>query len=121
MPVLSVAYGATVGERAVAGGFGLIVRFRLRDREAAASFDALVARTLPEIARHEPGTLAYVVHAVPDEPLLRVFYELYADRAAFDAHEQQPHTQRFLTQREDYLAGFEVTFLRGEAGFLPGV
>ncbi|WP_130509620.1 putative quinol monooxygenase [Krasilnikovia cinnamomea] len=108
-----------MGERTVAGGFGLIVRFRLRDQEAAEHFDALVARTLPEIARHEPGTLAYVVHSVPDEPLLRVFYELYADRAAFDAHEKQPHTRRFLTEREEHLCGLEVTFLQADRGSLP--
>ncbi|WOI59693.1 putative quinol monooxygenase [Streptomyces fradiae] len=42
---------------------------------------------------------------------MRVFYELYADRAAFDAHEAQPHTKRFLAEREQCLAGVEVTFL----------
>src|SRR5690242_9253396 len=66
---------AREGCRVVSGGFGLVVRFRLRDPEAAAGFDALVARTLPEIGRREPGTLAYLVHSVPGEPLARVFYE----------------------------------------------
>lgn len=42
--------------------------------------------------------------------------ELCADRAAFDAHEAQPHTQRFLSEREQYLAGVEVTFLDVMAG-----
>ncbi|QMU75684.1 antibiotic biosynthesis monooxygenase [Streptacidiphilus sp. PB12-B1b] len=100
----------------MSGGFGLVVRFALRDAEAAAGFDALVARTLPEIGAHEPGTLVYTVHAVPGEPLLRIFYELYADRRAFDAHEAQPHTVRFLAEREQYLSGVEVTFLEAVAG-----
>jgi quinol monooxygenase YgiN len=108
-----------VGGRTVTGGFGLIVRFLVRDEAAAAGFDALVERTVPEIERHEPGTLAYVTHAVPDEPLVRVFYELYADRAAFDAHERQPHTRHFLAERERYLSGVEVTFLHAESGSLP--
>jgi quinol monooxygenase YgiN len=108
-----------VGGWTVADGFGLIVRFRLRDGQAASGFDELVARTVPEIERHEPGTLAYVVHSVPDEPLVRVFYELYADRAAFDAHERQPHTLHFLTERERFLSGVEVTFLHAESGSLP--
>jgi hypothetical protein len=34
-----------------------------------------------------------------------------ADRAAFDAHEAQPHTRRFLDARGQYLASFEVDFL----------
>jgi quinol monooxygenase YgiN len=97
-------------------GFALIVRFELRDEAAAQSFDALVAQTGPEIERLEPATLAYVVHTVPDEPLVRVFYELYQDRAAFDLHEEQPHTKRFLTEREQYLNNLEVTFLSAVSG-----
>jgi quinol monooxygenase YgiN len=100
-------------------GFGLVVRFALRDELAAEQFDALVARTTPEIAAREPGTLTYVVHTVPAEPLIRVFYELYADRAAFDAHEEQPHTRHFLAEREQYLSGVEVIFLRAESGKGP--
>jgi quinol monooxygenase YgiN len=100
----------------MSSGFALIVRFELRDEAAARSFDALVAQTGPEIERREPGTLAYVVHTVPDEPLVRVFYELYQDRAAFDLHEEQPHTKRFLTEREQYLNNLEVTFLSAVSG-----
>lgn len=103
----------------MADGFGLYVRFTLRSEEAAEAFDALAAETLAGIKVHEPGTLAYVVHTVPEEPAVRVFYELYADRAAFDAHEEQPHTRRFLAEREQYLSGVEVTFLTAEAGTGP--
>ncbi|MFE2251204.1 putative quinol monooxygenase [Streptomyces lavendulae] len=92
-------------------GFGLVVRFSLHDQEAARAFDELCAATLEGIEREEPGTLSYVVHVPEGEPLVRVFYELYADRAAFDAHEAQPHTKHFLAQRDQYLAGVEVTFL----------
>ncbi|CAL9398735.1 putative quinol monooxygenase [Streptomyces sp. enrichment culture] len=61
-------------------GYGLVVRFTLRDQHAAEAFDALCARTLDGIRASEPGTLAYVVHRPEGEPLVRVFYELYADR-----------------------------------------
>jgi quinol monooxygenase YgiN len=99
-------------------GFGLVVRFRLRNQQAATAFDYLCADTLEGIKAQEPGTLTYVTHTPVDEPLVRVFYELYADRAAFEAHEAQPHTKRFLTEREQYLAGAEVTFLNAIAGKL---
>ncbi|MGW7462507.1 putative quinol monooxygenase [Streptomyces sp. NPDC054797] len=92
-------------------GFGLVVRFLLRHQEAAAAFDALCAATVKAIRSTEPGTLTYVVHVPQGEPLVRVFYELYADRAAFDVHEAQPHTKRFLAERQQYLADVEVTFL----------
>ncbi|MEU8111534.1 antibiotic biosynthesis monooxygenase [Micromonospora sp. NPDC048947] len=97
-------------------GFGLVVRFELRDETAAAEFDRLVAQAGPEIERLEPDTLAYVIHTVPTEPLVRVFYELYADRAAFDFHEEQPHIKRFLAEREQYLSGVDVTFMQAESG-----
>ncbi|MET3984339.1 antibiotic biosynthesis monooxygenase [Streptomyces sp. PvR034] len=97
-------------------GFGLVVRFSLRDQAAATAFDELCTATLEGIKSAEPGTLTYVVHVPEGEPLVRVFYELYADRAAFDAHEAQAHTKHFLSERDQYLAGVEVTFLDAISG-----
>ncbi|MFF2039015.1 putative quinol monooxygenase [Kitasatospora sp. NPDC058170] len=99
-------------------GYGLVVRFIATDEVAALAFDELAATALEGIRAHEPGTLVYVNHRVPDEPRVRVFYELYADRAAFDAHEAQPHVQHFLAERGQYLESFDVTFLDKVAGKL---
>ncbi|GAA2926076.1 hypothetical protein GCM10020221_22510 [Streptomyces thioluteus] len=95
----------------MAVGYGLVVRFTLRSEEAAEAFDELVSRTLEGIRRDEPGTVVYVNHRVPDEPAVRVFYELYADRAAFEAHERQPHVRHFLEERRKFVARTDVTFL----------
>ncbi|MFI9328593.1 putative quinol monooxygenase [Kitasatospora sp. NPDC052868] len=92
-------------------GFGLVVRFVARDAAAARAFDELAEEALEGIRSQEPGTLVYVNHTVPEEPHVRVFYELYADRAAFEEHERQPHVRRFLAERGQYLESFEVTFL----------
>lgn len=102
------------------GGFALVVRFTTRDADAAREFDALVARTAEGI-RNEPGTLVYVTHVPEDEPLVRVFYELYADRAAFEAHEAQEHTKHMLSERGQYLASTEVAFLHELDGKRPAV
>ena len=48
--------------------------------------------------------------------LQRIFYELYRDKAAFDAHEGQPHTRRYLAERDQYLAGTEVDWLTLQTG-----
>ena len=96
--------------------FALAVRFYLRDAEAAQAFDQLVAETAPLIRSEELATLIYAVHTVKDAPLSRVFYELYADRAGFDAHEEQPHVKRFLSEREQYLTGVRVEFLDAPTG-----
>ncbi len=91
-------------------GFGLVVRFTLADG-AAGQFDALVAETLAQIRVKEPGTLIYNTHQVSGAPQQRIFYELYANRAAFDAHEEQPYVKRFAAEREQYLTGVEVDFV----------
>lgn len=91
-------------------GYALVVRFSLRDTSAALQFDDLVTQTIEGI-RSEAGTLVYAVHTPVNEPLVRVFYELYADRAAFQAHEDQAHTRHFLAAKEELLSNVEVTFL----------
>ena len=91
-------------------GYGLVVRFVLRPDKVEA-FDALVRVTVDEIATKEPGTLIYASHAVTDQPLVRIFYELYADEGAFQAHERQPHVINFLAARTDLLETFSVDFL----------
>ncbi|MFJ7297513.1 putative quinol monooxygenase [Streptomyces collinus] len=103
---------------AVKSGYALNVRFTTRDADAAQRFDALVARTLEGI-RNEPGTLVYVVHEPENEPLVRVFYELYADYEAFQAHEEQEHTKRMLAERGQYLASTEVEFMTELTGKRP--
>ena len=88
--------------------FGLSVRFTCKDTASAKAFDAMVAEMVPLIRQHEPGTLVYAVHEVEGKPLQRIFYELYRDRAAFDAHEEQSYVRHFLAARDKFLAGREV-------------
>jgi quinol monooxygenase YgiN len=84
--------------------YGLVVRFELA-QDAGDKFDALVEETVAKIRAKEPGTLIYATHAVEGEPDVRIFYELYRDREAFEEHERQEHTRRFLLERKHYLAG----------------
>jgi quinol monooxygenase YgiN len=90
--------------------FGLVVRFKLRPGHEEA-FDALVAETLAGIEEREPGTLVYASHTVGEAPDERLFYELYSDRAAFAAHEEQPHVRRFLDERSLHVDSYEVDVL----------
>lgn len=94
----------------ISDGFGLVVRFVVRPGSEDA-FDALTAATVAEVQRLEPGTLLYVCHRVEGAPGERIFYELYRDRAAFDAHEAQPHVRRFLAEREALLDRTLVDFV----------
>jgi len=92
------------------------VRFTCKDQASADAYDRLVAETVEQIRAHEPGTLVYAVHTVKDRPLQRIFYELYADKEAFDAHGAAPHTRRYLAERDQYLASTEVDWLTLQAG-----
>ena len=96
--------------------FGLFVRFTCKDQASAEAYDKLVAETIEAIKTNEPGTLVYASHLVDGEPLQRIFYELYNDKAAFEAHEAAPHTRRYLDQRGQYLASTEVDWLTLQAG-----
>lgn len=98
--------------------FALVVRFTVRPG-AEADFDALVAETAAGIRDHEPGTLTYACHTVQGQPRQRIFYELYQDRAAFEAHEQTAHTRRFLAERKALLEATEVDFLALADGKTP--
>ncbi|MBO0810280.1 MAG: antibiotic biosynthesis monooxygenase [Actinobacteria bacterium] len=79
--------------------FALVVRFTVRPGREE-EFDDLVSRTAEGIREREPGTIVYACHRVDGAPRERIFYELYAGRAAFDEHETQPHTRHFLAARE---------------------
>jgi quinol monooxygenase YgiN len=96
--------------------FGLFVRFTCKDQASAEAYDRLVAETVEQIKAHEPGTLVYATHTVEDQPLQRIFYELYRDEEAFHAHEATPHTRRYLEQRDQYLASTEVDWLTLQTG-----
>jgi quinol monooxygenase YgiN len=90
--------------------FGLVVRFTLRPGSETA-FDTLTTETVTEVRQHEPGTVLYLCHEVAGAPSERIFYELYRDRDAFDAHEEQPHVRRFLAERDQHLTRTDVDFL----------
>jgi quinol monooxygenase YgiN len=84
---------------------GLVVRFDLPDEASAATFDELTVRVVADITSKEPGTLVYATSTVTGAPLSRLFYELYADEAAFQAHEHAQHVIDFHARKNPLLAG----------------
>ncbi len=91
--------------------FALVVRFDVQAGTEDA-FDQLVAETTANIRAEEPGTVLYLCHRVQGEPGARVFYELYQDNEAFQAHEVAQHVKDFHARRRPMMAGPErVEFL----------
>jgi quinol monooxygenase YgiN len=98
--------------------FALVVRFTVQPGSEEA-FDDLVSATAVGIRAREPGTLVYACHHVEGASRERIFYELYENKAAFDAHESQPHTRHFLAVRGALLESTVVDFLSLTGGKTP--
>lgn len=58
---------------------------------------------LVEVARQESGNLVYAVHRRQDNPEAFVLYELYKDRAAWEAHLALEAVQKAIRQFETML------------------
>lgn len=72
-------------------------------RAASGKGDALAALLKEQAAavrKAEPGCLAYRPHRSTKDPALFLFYEQYADDAAFEAHRKAPHLAAFRERRE---------------------
>ena len=62
-----------------------------------------VLSELAKLAGEEPGVLIYAVHRQQENPNAFVLYELYQDRAAWEAHLAIGAVQRALQQFETLL------------------
>lgn len=98
--------------------FALVVRFEIKPGSLEA-FDLLTSDTLRGIRESEDGTIVYVTCDVDDDPNSRIFLEIYRDRAAFQEHEANPHTRRFLAEREDLIESYRVEMLSPLDGKFP--
>jgi quinol monooxygenase YgiN len=102
-------------EAAVAGAgavdtdrlYGRIAIYTLLDA-GAEEFDRLAEQVVEQVQTGEPGTLAYVVHGVPSAPLQRILYQLYADRAAYDRHQERPYVAEFEARRRPLVLATNV-------------
>jgi quinol monooxygenase YgiN len=78
--------------------FGQITIYTLLE-DRIGDFDLLTERVVEQVRADEPGTLVYIVHAVPTAPMQRILYEVYQDREAYDEHLAQPYMTRYVAER----------------------
>ncbi|GIE86315.1 putative quinol monooxygenase [Actinoplanes regularis] len=69
--------------------YAVIAHYRCSPSDAGLVRDSLLK--MREHTREEPGNLAYVVHAETGEEGGFVLYEVYVDRAGFEAHAASAH------------------------------
>ncbi|MER5280821.1 putative quinol monooxygenase [Streptomyces sp. NPDC002809] len=69
--------------------YAVFAHYRCEPADEATVRDALLK--MREHTRNEPANREYEVHAQEDVPGGFVLYEVYADRAGFDAHASTDH------------------------------
>lgn len=94
----------------VAGRFTIIVTFDMPEANLAA-FLPLMLENAETSRRVEPGCERFDVLRVPALPGRIVLYEIYRDRAAFDAHCMSDHFKRFDAATTHLVTAKEVTVL----------
>lgn len=87
--------------------YGRIAIYTLLD-SGADEFDRLADQVVEQVRTGEPETLAYVVHSVPSAPLQRILYQLYADREAYDRHQERPYVTDFESRRRPLVLATNV-------------
>jgi quinol monooxygenase YgiN len=97
------------------GQYGRIMIYTLIDGHADA-FDRLAAEVAHAVRQTEPGTLVYACHTVDNSPDQRLFYQLFRDADAVEAHTRQPHVQRFARDARAHVSGTNVIELTVSVG-----
>ena len=91
--------------------FTILVRFRIADGQLA-TFLPLMIENAQASRREEPGCERFDVLQPGDEKDCILLYEIYRDRAAFDAHCVSPHFKRFDAATKSMVAEKQVTVLQ---------
>ncbi len=78
------------------GNIAFTVTWEVRDGEADAAAD-IITRFAPE-ARKEPGLVFLAVNRSTENPTQFLFYEIFTDEAAFEAHQQTPHFRTMIME-----------------------
>lgn len=92
-------------------------------REDLAEFRRIVMAEMHESMKVEPGVLAMYAATRKERPEQWIFFEIYADSAAYDSHRDTPHFKDYLRLTGDMLVdkghiGVENIALQSRGGLL---
>jgi quinol monooxygenase YgiN len=79
------------------GKLAFTVVWQVREDEVDAAAD-IIARFVPE-ARKELGLDLLMVNQCYDNPAQFLFYEVFKDAAAFEAHQETPHFKALIVEQ----------------------
>jgi quinol monooxygenase YgiN len=82
----------------------VVARVKVRSGSEQAA-EAAFRRHIDHVRREEPQTLVYVMHRSRKDPTTFLFYERYADAAAFDRHGKSAAMQGLFRELTPLLDG----------------
>ena len=88
------AMDKTSVSEAIGSGLLVVAQWEAKDGQADRVADIL-ARFLPE-AQREAGAKLFLISRAKDNPAQFLFYELFEDAAAFEAHQQTAHFKALI-------------------------
>ncbi|MEV6350137.1 putative quinol monooxygenase [Actinoplanes sp. NPDC051851] len=89
--------------------YAVIARYRCAPQDAELIRESLL--TMRERTREEPGNVEYAVHLDTEDENVFVLYEVYTDRAGFEAHAASDHFhEHIVTTVRPRLLDRRVTF-----------
>ena len=84
----------TISEAVNGGGLLVVAQWEAREGEAD-KVASILHRFLPE-AQREAGAKLFLISRAKDNPAQFLFYELFADEAAFKAHQDSAHFKTYI-------------------------
>jgi quinol monooxygenase YgiN len=84
----------TVSEAVNGGGLLVVAQWQAREGEAD-NVASILDRFLPE-AQREEGAKLFLISRARENPAQFLFYELFRDEAAFQAHQESAHFKTYI-------------------------
>ena len=75
---------------------GLVVTAFWKAKPQETEGAAGILREFMPKAQNDPGVQAFLIHQSKDEPSEFLFYEVFEDEDAFDAHQKSPHFKEMI-------------------------
>lgn len=117
LPAMAQPANAVRYEQVPQGAYSIVAQIRAKPGKE----DALRAATLPLIAqvRGDPKNIVYFLQEDREKPGHFIFYEIFATKADFEAHNAMPYVQDWFAKLSE-LADGGVEVMRMEVLGKPG-
>ena len=87
----------TISDAVSGGGLLVVAQWEASERQAD-RVAGILRRFLPE-AQSEPGAKLFLIGQAQDNPAQFLFYELFRDEAAFEAHQASAYFNTYIAEQ----------------------